>query len=63
LYTNFDIKGVQKGSSWIINTSYIGDYSGIVFSITSVGQIQYTSTNQLFWTSTTMKFRGHTTSV
>jgi len=63
LYTNFDIKGVQKGSSWIINTSYIGDFSGIVFSITSVGQIQYTSTNRLFWTSTTMKFRGHTTSV
>jgi hypothetical protein len=63
LYTNFDIKGIQKGSSWVINTSYIGDYSGIVFSINNSGQVQYTSTNQLSWTSTTMKFRGHTTSV
>jgi hypothetical protein len=63
LYTNFDLKGVQKGSSWVINTSYIGDYSGIVFSINNSGQVQYTSTNQLSWTATTMKFRGHTTSV
>jgi hypothetical protein len=63
LYTNFDLKGIQKGSSWVVNTSYIGDYSGIVFSITNAGQIQYTSTNQLSWTATTMKFRGHTTTV
>jgi len=63
LYTNFDIKGIQKGSSWVINTSYIGDYTGLVFSITSTGQVQYTSTNQLAWIATTMKFRGHTTSV
>jgi hypothetical protein len=63
LYANFELKGIQKGSSWVLNSSYIGDYTGIVFSITSTGQVQYTSSNQLFWTATTMKFRGYTTSV
>ena len=63
LYANFELKGIQKGSGWVVNSSYVGDYTGIVFSITASGQIQYTSTNQLSWTSSTMKFRGYTTSV
>jgi hypothetical protein len=63
LYSNFEIKGIQKASSWVINTSYVGDYVGITFSVTSSGQIQYTSTNQANWTASTMKFRAHTTSV
>jgi len=63
LYANFELKGIQKGSSWVVNSSYVGDYTGIVFSITNAGQIQYTSTNTLLWTSTTMKFRGYTTSI
>jgi hypothetical protein len=63
LYANFQLKGVQKSSSWVINSSYIGDYTGITFSITNAGHVQYTSSNQLFWTSTDMKFRGFTTSV
>jgi hypothetical protein len=63
LYSNFELKGIQKGSGWVVNSSYVGDYTGIVFSITNTGQIQYTSTNQSLWTSTTMKFRGYTTSI
>jgi hypothetical protein len=63
LYANFELKGIQKGASWVLNSSYIGDYTGIVFSISNSGQVEYTSSNQLFWTSTTMKFRGYTTSV
>ena len=63
LYANFELKGIQKGSGWVVNSSYVGDYTGIVFSITASGQVQYTSTNQLSWTSSTMKFRGYTTSV
>ena len=63
LYANFELKGIQKGSGWVVNSSYVGDYTGIVFSISASGQVQYTSTNQLSWTSSTMKFRGYTTSV
>ena len=62
LYANFDLKGLQKESSWVLNTTYIGDFTGISFSIDSNGQIQYTSSNQANWLSTTMKFRGLTTS-
>ena len=60
-YTFYDIKGVQKGSSWVINTSYVGDKSGITFSIDASGQLQYTSPDFAGWDSTTMKFRALTT--
>jgi hypothetical protein len=63
LYANFELKGIQKVGSWVINSSYVGDFTGIVFSIDSNGQVQYTSTNQLFYTSSTLKYRAHTTSV
>jgi hypothetical protein len=59
----FEIKGLRKSSGWILNVSYVGDNSGITFSITSFGQIQYTSTNITDWISNIMKFRALTTSM
>jgi hypothetical protein len=58
----YDIKGLRKLSGWILNISSIGDDVGISFSITNLGQIQYTSTNITDWVSSTMKFRALTTS-
>lgn len=61
----FEIKGLKKRTGWIIDSTYIGDNTGIDFSIESNitgGQIQYTSTNMANWVSTTMKFRALTTS-
>lgn len=63
LYQMFEIKGVQKGSSWTIVTTAVGDISGVDFSITSAGQVQYTSTNVAGFTSSTIKFSAATTSV
>jgi hypothetical protein len=63
LYANYEIKGLQKNGGWIINTAYIGDETGLGFTITSAGQIQYTSTNQANWSATTIKFRALTTNV
>jgi hypothetical protein len=66
-FANYDIRGIQKMSGdWAINTTFVGDNTGIVFTIDNInskGQIQYVSSNISQWTSTTMKFRAHTTSV
>lgn len=63
LYAQFKIFGIQKSSSWEITTSYVGDDTGIVFTITNAGQIQYTSTNITGFTSNAMRFRAQVTSV
>jgi hypothetical protein len=67
LYANFDIKGIQKDiGDWAINTNFIGDNTGIVFSISNVnskGQIQYISEDLSNWVSTTFKFKATTTSI
>jgi hypothetical protein len=63
-YANYDIRGVQKDNNdWVINVSFVGDNTGVVFSIDDNGQLQYTSTNVSQWQSTTIKFRANTTSV
>jgi hypothetical protein len=63
LYEQITIEGIQKGSSWDISVSNVGDNSGISFSITNAGQIQYTSINYTGFVSGVIKFRAITTSV
>ena len=55
-YETFTLNGAYSSSGWILNSSSRGDVSGITFSITSVGQIQYTSTNVAGWTSSVFRF-------
>ena len=62
-YAYHNLKGVQKGSNWVLNSSLVGDITGIVFSIDNSGQLKYTSTNTANFVSSTIKFRGLTTSV
>ena len=57
----YEIKGLKKKNGWIIDAKYIGDETGITFTINNNGQIKYTSTNQASWVSTTIKFRALTT--
>lgn len=63
LYEVFELKGIQRASDWILSYSSSGDTSGLAFSITNAGQIQYTSTNVTGFTSGTVKFRAITTAV
>lgn len=63
LFETFDLQGVQKGSSWDLSVQSTGDESGIEFSITTAGQIQYTSSNVSGFVSNTIKFRAVTTSL
>jgi len=57
-YAEYTLKGIQKGASWEMSQDYIGDDTGVVFSITSAGQIQYTSTST--GSGATIKFRANT---
>jgi hypothetical protein len=63
LYETVKISGIQKGSDWDITITSSGDVSGVTFSITSSGQIQYTSDNVAGFVSGIVKFRAITTSV
>ena len=57
-YAEYTLKGIQKSSSWEMSQDYIGDDTGIDFSVTSSGQIQYTSTST--GSGATIKFRAKT---
>jgi hypothetical protein len=59
----FELIGINKNGSFDMSVSSVGDDSGVVFSITSTGQIQYTSQNYTGFVSGTIKFRAITTSI
>lgn len=63
LYESFKLHGVQKGSSWSMSVTSVGDDSGVVFSITTAGQVQYTSSSYAGFTAGTFKFRAQVTQV
>jgi len=56
-YQYFHIRGIKKNSTWQIDDTYVGDDSGIAFSITSSGQIQYTSPNFSGFSSLVFKYK------
>lgn len=63
LYEAFEIKGIQKSTDWSISTTAMGDDSQVTFSITSSGQLQYTSGNYTNFSSGLIKFRAIVTSI
>lgn len=63
LYETFEIEGIQRSADWVISDTRTGDNSGIVFTITNAGQVQYTSLNYTGFVSLDIKFRAITTSV
>lgn len=63
LFEEFELNGIQRGADWVMSVESIGEDSGITFSITTAGQVQYTSTNIAGFVSGTMKFRAITTSI
>ena len=56
LCSMYTIEGNYNSNGWTIYPTVLGDNTGITFSITVNGQIQYTSTNITNWTSTTIRF-------
>lgn len=43
-YAEYSLKGIQKGASWEMSQEYVGDNTGVSFSITASGQIEYDTT-------------------
>jgi hypothetical protein len=60
-YAQYKLFGIQKVASWELSQNYIGDLTGLTFTMTSAGQIQYTSTST--GSTATVKFRAITTTV
>jgi hypothetical protein len=63
LYELFTLRGIQDDATWTLDSDAIGDTSGIVFSITAAGQVQYTSTNVSGFVSNTCRIRAITLSL
>lgn len=63
LYEKVEINGIQKSSGWEISISSEGDSSEVGLTITSAGQLQYTTPNYAGFSSGVIKFRAITTSV
>ena len=60
LYEQFTIDGINRDGSWQIAVQAVGDESGVVFSITTGGQIQYISGDYAGFASLVIKFRAIT---
>jgi hypothetical protein len=63
LYETFKLHGVQRGSDFAMSVEGTGDNSLVVFSITTAGQVQYTSGNYTTFVAGSIKFRAITTTV
>lgn len=59
LYSVYNLTGTQNASGWSLYIETFGDTVGIVFSITSSGQVQYTSTNISNFSSSTFRYSAN----
>jgi hypothetical protein len=62
LYAFYELDGIQRGADWQMSSARTGDDPIVVFSITTSGQVQYTSSTYAGFTSLTFKFRALTIS-
>lgn len=63
LYESGTLQLIQKGSGWEMSQSKVGDDIQMEFTVTSSGQVQYTSANYAGFSSAKMQFRATVTSV
>lgn len=63
LYEKGTLEVVQRGSDWVIARDFMGDDSLVDFTITTSGQVQYTTPSYAGFVSGTMKFRAITLEV
>lgn len=60
-YEVYNLKGVQLSASWAMSIDSTGDDTGLTFTITAAGQVQYTSTST--GSGGNLKFRATTLTV
>jgi hypothetical protein len=56
LYECLRVEGHQTDAGWTLYTESMGDTSGIAFTITNSGQVQYTSSALPNWSSTLIRY-------
>jgi hypothetical protein len=61
-YENFKLYGLNKGGNFDYHMSSFGDNSGVVLSVTTGGQVQYTSSSYPGFVIATAKFKAKTLS-
>lgn len=44
-YSIYKLSGTQRAADWVLSQEFTGDDVGVIFSITTLGQLQYTSTS------------------
>lgn len=62
-FSVYKLIGIQKTGVWVLNSTFIGDHTKIVFTITNSGQIQYTSSSYPGGVNIRMKFKAQTLSI
>jgi hypothetical protein len=60
LYEGFKLHGIRRGADWQMTVEGTGDNSLVAFTITSGGQVQYTSADYVSFVSGAIKFRAIT---
>ena len=63
LFEEFELHGIQRGADWSMSVESTGDESGVAFSITTAGQIQYVSANLGGFVANSIHYRAKTLSV
>ena len=64
LYAGYELKGINLNGLWELNSSFIGQNTGVKFFINyTTGQLQYTSNNISGFISNIIKFRALTTTI
>ena len=63
LFEAFTITGINRGGSFDIAISSVGDTSGVTLSCTSAGQVQYQTPNYSGFVSGALRFRAITTAI
>lgn len=63
LFEEFELHGIQRGADWSMSIESTGDESGVAFTITAAGQIQYVSANISGFTASSVHYRAQTLSV
>lgn len=61
LFESFELLGIRRGTDFQMSVESVGDSSQVVFSITSGGQVQYTSGNISGFSTGVIRFRAITT--
>lgn len=62
LFAQYTLDAIQKDSLWEMSQSFVGDTTGIVFTITTAGQVQYQSSSVSGFVSSKFSFRALVTS-